>query len=342
VLAAAAVLATGVGLVDHADAATSPLPSVSGRWVRIPELVMAVDINNRGEVLGYDRDNRAVVWSPRAGGRTTVIDTAGFAMVEDLTDDGAVVGYAEPTGPAPYGPFLWTPGQGVSFIPQPPGNPLEARAANDRGAVVGSLTVPRVDAGRVDFHAYIWTARAGLRDIDADHPFSSAVAVNDRGVVAGQFIGSEGDQGGFRWSAAHEFEALGTLGGDRTRPSAMDRRDVIAGTATAPDGTDHVVIWEPGAGPTDLGTVGGGTTPVALNDRGTIAGAYLDGATGLRRAYRWTPRHGFEDLAFPDPSTSQDVAGVNNLGVVAVTTGDDVLGRVSGQVHLWHPAPAVG
>jgi uncharacterized membrane protein len=340
-LAAAAVLAAGVGLADPAmaTAAPSPLPTASGRWVPIPGLVEARDINNRGEVLGYDRDHRAVVWSPRAGGHTTLIETPGFARVEDLTDDGTVVGYSSAVyGPEPYGPFVWRAERGVTFIPQPANHPMEVRAANDRGAAVGSFTFPRVDINRVDSHAFIWTETTGLRDIDADHPFSTAVAINDRGVVAGSYYadGSE-TPGAFRWSASNGFETLGTLGGDDVLPSAIDRRGVIAGTATAPDGADHVVIWAPGTGPRDLGTVGHGTTRVSRNDRGTIAGAYVTGPAGLRRAYRWTEHNGFEDLGHPDGAAFQDVAGINNQGVVAVTVGAEQLGVVSGQVHLWRP-----
>jgi hypothetical protein len=251
---AAVILAAGVGLADPAaaGAAPSPLPTASGRWVPVPGLVIARDINDRGDVLGYDRDFRPVVWSPRGGGRTTVVETPGAASVVDLTDDGTVVGYASPTGgPEPYGPFVWRADRGTTFVPQPANEALEVQAANDRGAVVGHVSVTRADIGRIDFHAYIWTATAGLRDIDPHHPFSTALAVNDRGVVTG---------------------------------------------------------------------------------------SYLTGPDGPRRAYRWTERRGFEDLGHPDPSAFQDVAGVNDEGVIAVTVGDDQLGQVVGRVQLWHPA----
>jgi uncharacterized membrane protein len=344
VLAAALVLtatATATtGLSDGAGAATAALPTAAGRWTPIPALVRAVDINNRGEVLGYDRDHRPVVWSPAGGGRTTVITTRDAIDLEDLTDDGTVVGYASAVyGPEPYGPFVWRAATGLTLIPQPTGSYLEVRGANDRGAVVGhfSFTVAG-DPLRMEGHAYIWTAEAGMRDLEPGHPWSSGAAVNDRGVVTGTYAdASDPGTTGFRWSAGRGFETLASLGGDRTEPSAVDSHGVIAGTASTADGTDHVVMWD-GLRPTDLGTVGLGTTAVALNNHRTIAGAYLDEASGLRRSFRWTRRRGFEDLGFADRSASQELAGINDRGVIAVNAGEDVLGRVSGQVYLWRPA----
>jgi hypothetical protein len=266
---------------------------------------------------------------------------AHHASVVDLTDDGTVVGYASPTGgdPAPYGPFVWRADRGVTFLPQPPDQPIEARAANDRGAVVGHLAVPRPDTGSVDFQAYIWTAGRGMEVVDDVHPFSTAVAVNDHGVVAGSFGAGDGTEGAFRWSATRGLEILASLGGGRPQPSAIDERGVVAGTITTPDGTDRVVTWT-GTAPTDIGTIGQGHTTVARNDRDTIAGTYLNGTDGARRAYRWTSRTGFEDLAFPEPGTTQQVAGINDRGVIAVTAGTDVLGQVVGDVHLWLPTAA--
>lgn len=128
--------------------------------------------------------------------------------------------------------------------------------------------------------------------------YSSAVAVNDGGQVAGISYAPPGDVTvhAFIWSRAAGMVDLGTLGSD-TYVSALNARGQAAGHSY-PAGSPiaHAVLWTPEDGLVDLGTLGGRSTrAVALNDNGQVIG-YSVFLNRLFRAFSWTASGGMQDL----------------------------------------------
>lgn len=68
-------------------------------------------------------------------------------------------------------------------------------AINQRGVVVGFANVPGGgDAGNFNAHAFIWTARSGMRDLGTlpGDSISEALGINDAGLIVGESCGASG------------------------------------------------------------------------------------------------------------------------------------------------------
>ena len=79
---------------------------------------------------------------------------------------------------------------------------------------------------------------------------------------------------------------LGTLGGRRSEPVAINERGQIVGYSTTKDRSVHAFLWEKGK-LRDLGTLGGEDSFAEdINDRGQIVGS-ADTKRGVGRAFLW-------------------------------------------------------
>lgn len=136
-------------------------------------------------------------------------------------------------------------------------SPMVVNAINKRGASVGFIEVrPGVP------HA-VWRSPSG-RVIDLGTlpggARSSAVAVDEAGIIVGQSETARGAFRAVRWRHG-VIEDLGTLaGGDFSVASAIDG-DAIIGESDAGDGVLHAFRWQDGR-MTDLGRLSAGAAGV--------------------------------------------------------------------------------
>jgi probable HAF family extracellular repeat protein len=141
-----------------------------------------------------------------------------------------------------------------------------ALSINDAGVVVGEASttaaIIKLKWGwtyRMR-HAFIWTREKGMEDLGTlGGEESSALAINNSGMVVGVADTKNGGSHAFLWTRERGMEDLGTLGGDYSSAIAINSSGLVAGTADTKNGESHAFIWSREKGMEDLGTLGGGT-----------------------------------------------------------------------------------
>jgi probable HAF family extracellular repeat protein len=181
-----------------------------------------------------------------------------------------------------------------------------------------------------DNHAFLWkNDGTPMVDLGPNEvgSFSEAVAIDARGLVAGDVQVSTGE---YAFLSAGDGTPVTKirdgLGGSAIFPYDMNNRVMLTGSAlTAGDAAMHAFLWQPGVSPptTDLGTLGGDSSVgVSINDSLQVTGSSdLPGNTSTH-AFLWTPSGtGMQDLGtlggnFSNGlfiNTAGDVAGSSNV-----------------------------
>jgi probable HAF family extracellular repeat protein len=241
-----------------------------------------VAINEAGQVVGSQgslQAARAMLWTP--GGAVQDIGTLGGASswAYAINNAGQVAG-ASITAAGDKHAFLWTPGEGMRDLGTFGGGRTSiARGINDRGEVVGEVTVLPAEPLFIAAHrAFRWTPALGMQDLgDLGGGLTSSIAfdINNAGQVVG-----------------------------RGYPT-----DRVVLPPTDPEYYSHAFLWTPGQGMRDLG---GGGIALAINDAGTVVGRVVYG-----HGFRWTQAEGMRNLgAFGPRGDSSMAYGINEAGQI--------------------------
>jgi len=201
------------------------------------------------------------------------------------------------------------------------GTESEGFGVSPSGQVVGYSRTTNYDA-----HGFIWSERAGLRQLSSIPPqsdFGVAQAINSKGVVAG-------------WSDYNVLEAslaviwqhgaptiLGTLpGGTLSQAMGINDFDQVAGFSDSGSSEPHAFLWSRSQCMRDLGTLPGGyySQGLAINGQGEVSG-YSNAADGAWHAFLWTPTNGMQALPNVAGASSASGNGINDLGEVAGGSG---------------------
>jgi probable HAF family extracellular repeat protein len=273
------LVAAGLGLPLGGACAAQPDSCTIRHFSVVALPLKPAAVNAKGEVAGTTAEHRAATWSAEAGLREIPLP-AGFSHseAESINARGAVVGIAYDPGFTTRRGFLfadasftWLPGResrgyhinasgAVAGESIPPGaqcsGPVlwsrhKARALggcrgaavglNDRGQVIGDAYD---DQSR--YHAFLWTARDGMRQIGPEAPFSSALAINDLGHVVIQaypsvFLYADGDSTQLRLSPRHP-----------SQPRAINDCDIVVGSFGPHSDASRAFVWDKTSGFRDL------------------------------------------------------------------------------------------
>jgi probable HAF family extracellular repeat protein len=279
-------------------------------------------------VVGCDNNNIAATtfgWTEAQGMRylhgLSVVTSCAYAV----NDAGQVVG-SSVNAAGQLHAFLWTHDGGARDLGSLGGATSVATAINNSGEAVGySETASGVN------HAFIWTEQTGMQDLmslstrKCPNCQSEAYAIDDAGLVAGEFGVNNGD---IAWAIiwkngnARNLGALGTDGihyGSSAR--GINKSGQVVGQSYTSDGSRHAFLWVPSKGMQDLGTLPGFVTSFALgvNRSGQVVG-YCESSEGGFRAFMWTNQDGMVDLGTLGGSSAVANA-INDAG--EVTGGAD-------------------
>jgi probable HAF family extracellular repeat protein len=201
----------------------------------------ALDINNRGTVVGYYRGGAyAVVWE---GDVHTNLPSLGgaYAAARAINDRGQIVGYSAVASGQLHA-CLWDKG-GVTDLGTAGGTYSQAWGINNRGWIVGEADVPAAPHGWT--HAILWRNGAAIDIDDFSLGLSAAHDVNDRGQIVGEMAGrTSGQPRGFVWEAGVGTELHPLPGHERSTATAINERGDIVGWSLDQDtGVYRAVMW---------------------------------------------------------------------------------------------------
>lgn len=140
----------------HSNGQYLALPSPSGA-----SNTYAIDINNKGDILGRTQENLPIVWKRGATAPTILPIPAGRSLQElwRINDNGDVVGSITGVWPVYYSAALWRNGQLIELGGWPgTGVASHARGINNAGTIVGAS-----DVLGMYYHAVTWQVTAKSR-----------------------------------------------------------------------------------------------------------------------------------------------------------------------------------
>lgn len=237
-LAAAAALA--LVLAPVASAATPPLVDIGtlGGSYSYPNLV-----NNSGQVVGTsslpgDTEYRPFFWDSTSGIQALPTSGSLINYPAALNDSGLVAGsfYDNNTGVNRI--YVWSAATGLTDLSSSPGGVL---LLNNAGQVAGNTYIA---AG--NFHAFIWDAAGGLRDLGTLGGLNSSVqGMNASGQVFGSADTSVNTSVPFIWDAANGMREIPLTGMDSGSAYATLINDagVVAGVGRV-SGASVVWVWD--------------------------------------------------------------------------------------------------
>ena len=150
---------------------------------------------------------------------------------------------------------------------------------------------------------------------------SSAVDINDRGIVVGHSTRADGRTHAFLWQRGVMTD-LGTLGGDFSAAVAVNEAGHVIGDSRTADGRSHAFLWRDGE-MADLGPADGWSWAAGINAADVVVGTSRSATDNLGYAVRW--RRGHTEIL--DPTNAEFAVAVNDHGLVA--------GRTNAGAVLW-------
>jgi probable HAF family extracellular repeat protein len=233
-----------VGIVDH-----RPFLWRDGTMIGIEgtaDWVAALDINERGQVVGGGVGGGAFLWERGVTIPLRSGDDVAYTAVA-INNRGQVVGTFYPSDDGmPHG-YLWQRGTLTDL------GEIQPVDINDRGQIL--VSGPQTA---------IW-ANGRLTDLSG---VGNPVAINNLGWVVGTTVLEDYSLRAVLWRNGRTTQ-LGTLGGTRDEATAINDLGQVLGTSTTADGYVHPVLWRNGR---TIDLVPGGIVLQTLPSQASIGG----------------------------------------------------------------------
>lgn len=206
--------------------------------------------------------------------RAVAVNDAGEVTGQLLQPDGSTRAFRWSTG---------TP-ETLVVVDTQPGTSTVAADINRSGQVAGTLITRNLP------QAFRWTPGTSFQPLESagfiGPPLSEGHFINTSGAVAGLSSTLSGAHAAL-WVPGQAVRDLGTLGGLRSTPAALNDAGQVAGQAQTAAGANHAFRWSEAEGMRDLGTLGGATSgATAMNARGWVVGT-ADTALAASQAFVW-------------------------------------------------------
>jgi probable HAF family extracellular repeat protein len=228
---------------------------------RISNSPWALDINNRGQVVGGSASSPVLatgslfLWDPESGTTENIIGETrkivGFGNNE-INNEGRIVGTIEKPDPSGHEAFIWDKETGFTLL----------------GTLGGKNSV--------------------------------AYSINDKGQVAGWSEIDEGYRHAFIWDDVNGMTDLGTVGGDTSSAFVVNNRSQVLGHSSDSKGNFYIVIWDKKNKVRRIRRISDGSLNwrIALNDNGQLMGTYLK-RTGSWSVGKWFFKKNIQTRACP-------------------------------------------
>lgn len=163
---------------------------------------------------------------------------------------------------------------------------------------------------QTNYHAFVWTAATGLKDIGTLGGSSSfATAINNDGTVVGySYLADNVNYHAFIWTPTGGMVDLGTLGGCCSQAGGINSSGHVIGNSYDASGNRVAFFWSSGGGFVNLGTgsKGGLAIGTGINDRDDVT--FWDTVN----AFVWTASTGVRELHVVADATTTGAFAINN------------------------------
>jgi probable HAF family extracellular repeat protein len=288
------------------DAQVQAKACVAAHYKLVALPLRPTQINDSGQVSGTVPSRKAAVWSEHGGLKQATVP-AGFTIAEGiaLNADGHMIGLATNQDGSKRQAFTFINGKTELL----PGEQSKATALNDNDEIAGESSLPGkaatnpvlwrkrkpVDLGACcggtafalnvhaqvvgesydsegRYHAFLWDNAQGMKTLDTEDDYSSAVAINKAGHVVVQafprtYLYEEGKLNPLL--LAPKYPSL---------PRALNNCDVIVGSYGKHSDDSKAFVWDKARGFLDLNNLVLGLSgwklevATSINNRGEIVG----------------------------------------------------------------------
>ena len=254
-----------------------------------------VAINDKGQVLGRDKQNPICIWDKQNG--LTVLNVPTNHLVDAFNNSGQIAGGFQPANGVVHA-FIWDANNGLVDLGTLGGRTSQVSAMNDLGQVIGLSRDPKGQ-----WHSFFWDTDTGMLNLSAstNDPNRSfrALGINNAATVVGYTV----DGRGFTASAWHSDKGLIRLAippGSKSMASRISHNGKIAGWSVAKDNYCHLIIWDDPNNYRDLGRISKDGFPFisSINDAGQIIGVVGRRTMFDRRSivFFFSDERGFVDI----------------------------------------------